>query len=38
MTIDDLSKEVAEKISFAPRQRLLLPKLVSKQAIFSREV
>ncbi len=38
MTIDDLSKEVAEKTRFAPRQRLLLPNLVSKQAIFSREV
>jgi threonyl-tRNA synthetase len=38
MTIVDLSKELANKVSFAPRQRLLLPKLVSKQAIFSREV
>ncbi|MFW9980429.1 MAG: threonine--tRNA ligase [Candidatus Thorarchaeota archaeon] len=38
MTIDDLSKEVVEKTKFAPRQRLLLPNLVSKQAIFSREV
>jgi threonyl-tRNA synthetase len=38
MTIDDLSKEVENKIDFAPRQRLLLPSLVSKQAIFSREV
>jgi threonyl-tRNA synthetase len=38
MTIDDLSKEVHEKTKFAPRQRLLLPNLVTKQAIFSREV
>ena len=38
MTIDDLSKEVREKTKFAPRQRLLLPKLVTKQAIFSRAV
>jgi threonyl-tRNA synthetase len=38
MTIDDLSKEVVEKTKFAPRQRLLLPSLITKQAIFSREV
>ncbi|MFX1606445.1 MAG: threonine--tRNA ligase [Promethearchaeota archaeon] len=38
MTVDDLSKEVEEKTKFAPRQRLLLPSLVTKQAIFSREV
>jgi threonyl-tRNA synthetase len=38
MTIDDLAKEILEKTDFAPKQRLLLPKLVSKQAIFSREV
>jgi threonyl-tRNA synthetase len=38
MSIDDLSKEVEEKTKFAPRQRLLLPKLVTKQAIFSRAV
>jgi len=38
MRIDDLSKEVQERTKFAPKQRLLLPNLVSKQAIFSREV
>ena len=38
MTIVDLSKEVENKTKFAPRQRLLLPNLVSKQAIFSRTV
>jgi threonyl-tRNA synthetase len=38
MHIDDLSKEVQERTKFAPKQRLLLPNLVSKQAIFSREV
>jgi threonyl-tRNA synthetase len=38
MTIDDLSKEVEEKTKFAPKQRLLLPILISKQAIFSRAV
>jgi threonyl-tRNA synthetase len=38
MSIDDLSKEVEEKTKFAPKQRLLLPNLVTKQAIFSRAV
>jgi threonyl-tRNA synthetase len=38
MSVDDLVNEIQEKTSFAPRQRLLLPSLVSKQAIFSREV
>ena len=38
MTIVDLSKEVKEKTKFTPQQRLLLPSLVSKQAIFSRAV
>ncbi len=38
MTIDDLSKEIHDKTEFAPKQRLLLPNLVSKQAIFSRAV
>ncbi|MFW9786031.1 MAG: threonine--tRNA ligase [Candidatus Thorarchaeota archaeon] len=38
MTVEELAKEIQEKTSFAPRQRLLLPNLVSKQAIFSREV
>ena len=38
MTIDELVNEIQEKTSFAPKQRLLLPNLVSKQAIFSREV
>jgi threonyl-tRNA synthetase len=38
MSIDDLVKEIQDKTAFAPKQRLLLPHLVSKQAIFSREV
>jgi threonyl-tRNA synthetase len=38
MTIQDLAKIIAEKTRFAPKQRLLLPKLVSKQPVFSREV
>ena len=38
MTIDDLIAEIAEKTAFAPKQRLLLPHLVSRQPIFSREV
>ncbi len=38
MTIDDLSKEIHGKTEFAPRQRLLQPHLVTKQAIFSRAV
>ncbi len=38
MTIGELSKEIQEKTKFAPKQRLLLPNLVSKQAIFSRVV
>ncbi|MHA2222075.1 MAG: threonine--tRNA ligase [Candidatus Thorarchaeota archaeon] len=38
MAIDELAKEIQEKTKFAPSQRLLLPNLVSKQAIFSREV
>ncbi|MFW9806005.1 MAG: threonine--tRNA ligase [Candidatus Thorarchaeota archaeon] len=38
MSIKDLAKEIHEKTKFAPKQLLLLPKLVSKQAIFSREV
>ncbi|MHA2379300.1 MAG: threonine--tRNA ligase [Candidatus Thorarchaeota archaeon] len=38
MTIEELGKEIAEKTQFAPRQRLLLPNLVSAQPIFSREV
>ncbi|MEM4734522.1 MAG: threonine--tRNA ligase [Candidatus Thorarchaeota archaeon] len=38
LTPEALVREIREKISFAPPQRLLLPVLVSKQAIFSREV
>jgi threonyl-tRNA synthetase len=38
MTIDALVKEIENKTSFAPKQRLLLPNLISKQPIFSREV
>ncbi len=38
MSIKELGETIQEKTSFAPRQRLLLPSLVSKQPIFSREV
>ena len=38
MTIDELIAEITEKTAFAPKQRLLLPHLVSQQPIFSREV
>ena len=38
MEINELINEIIERTSFAPRQRLMLPKLISKQAIFSREV
>ncbi|MFX1483981.1 MAG: threonine--tRNA ligase [Promethearchaeota archaeon] len=38
MTIHELADEIVEQTKFAPKQRLLLPKLVSKQVIFSREV
>ncbi|MCK5151419.1 MAG: threonine--tRNA ligase, partial [Candidatus Thorarchaeota archaeon] len=38
MSIDDLMQEISEKTEFAPKQRLLLPSLISKQPIFSREV
>ncbi len=38
MTIDALVKEIENRTSFAPKQRLLLPNLISKQPIFSREV
>ncbi|MGY5870793.1 MAG: threonine--tRNA ligase [Candidatus Thorarchaeota archaeon] len=38
MKLDDLISEISEKTAFAPKQRLLLPSLVSKQPIFSREV
>jgi len=31
-------KEIEKKTAFAPKQRLLLPNLISKQPIFSREV
>ncbi len=38
MSIDELVQEISEKTDFAPKQRLLLPSLISKQPIFSREV
>jgi threonyl-tRNA synthetase len=38
MGIGELATLISERTSFAPRQRLLLPKLVSKQPVFSREV
>ncbi len=38
MSIQELAKEIDDKTSFAPKQQLLLPKLISKQPIFSREV
>ncbi|MFW9920249.1 MAG: threonine--tRNA ligase [Candidatus Thorarchaeota archaeon] len=38
MTINELAKGISEKTAFAPKQQLLLPPLISKQPIFSREV
>ena len=38
MKVEDLISEISEKTAFAPKQRLMLPSLVSKQPIFSREV
>lgn len=38
MKVEDLISEISEKTTFAPKQRLMLPSLVSKQPIFSREV
>ncbi len=38
MTIDELAKEIQDQTKFATKQRLLLPKLISQQPIFSREV
>ena len=38
MKVEDLIDEIEKKTSFAPKQRLLLPSLISKQPIFSREV
>ncbi len=38
MKIDDVAEEIASKTSFAPKQQLMLPKMITKQAIFSREV
>ncbi|MHA1136301.1 MAG: threonine--tRNA ligase [Candidatus Thorarchaeota archaeon] len=38
MKVEDLITEISEKTAFAPKQRLMLPSLVSKQPIFSREV
>ncbi len=38
MSVEHLAKQISEKTSFAPKQQLLLPSLISKQPIFSREV
>ncbi|MBD3158436.1 MAG: threonine--tRNA ligase [Candidatus Lokiarchaeota archaeon] len=38
MTPEELVARIQEQTAFAPKQRLLLPNLISKQAIFSREV
>jgi len=38
LTVQELAKEINNKTKFAPKQMLLLPKLISKQPIFSREV
>ncbi len=38
MTTEELAMQVSEKTKFAPKQRLMMPFLVSKQPIFSREV
>ncbi len=38
MSIEELAHEISEKTKFAPKQQLLLPSLISKQPIFSREV
>ena len=38
MTTDELAKEIQNLTAFAPKQRLLMPNLISKQPIFSREV
>ena len=38
MQLDELITEIRHKTSFAPHQILLLPSLISKQPVFSREV
>ncbi len=38
MKVDELVTEIHDKTIFSPRQRLLLPHLISLQPIFSREV
>jgi threonyl-tRNA synthetase len=38
MEISNLIDEINKETSFAPKQRLMLPNLISKQPIFSREV
>ncbi|TFG12791.1 threonine--tRNA ligase [Candidatus Thorarchaeota archaeon] len=38
MPLDELIQVILEKTSFAPPQALLLPNLITHQAIFSREV
>ncbi len=38
MSIKEIAEEIASKTAFAPKQQLMLPKMISKQAIFSRGV
>ncbi|RDE15266.1 MAG: threonine--tRNA ligase [Candidatus Thorarchaeota archaeon] len=38
MTTEELAEQILEKTKFAPKQKLMMPFLVSKQPIFSREV
>ncbi|MBN2230101.1 MAG: threonine--tRNA ligase [Candidatus Thorarchaeota archaeon] len=38
MKIEELISEIDAKTNFAPKQRLLLPNMISRQPIFSREV
>ena len=38
MKLDELIQEIKTKTSFAAHQKLLLPSLISKQPVFSREV
>ncbi|MGY5875233.1 MAG: threonine--tRNA ligase [Candidatus Thorarchaeota archaeon] len=38
MSLEELTDHIEKETSFAPKQRLLLPSLISSQPIFSREV
>ena len=38
MKVNELVEEILKKTAFAPKQRLLLPSLVSRQPVFSRTV